>query len=169
MIVCFIGFMGSGKTTVGKLLATELGIDFIDMDAFIEERAKREIRDIFKEEGEDVFRRLETEALKDILLFPTSFVLSTGGGVITRDENIALLKRLKHRIFLKADKAVILKRLEADRTRPLLLGEDKEERIGRLLEERLPKYLEASSYTLDTEGYRVEEIVELCKAYLKSS
>ncbi len=89
--IYLIGFMGTGKSTVGKILAEELGADFVDTDKMVEEKTGRTISDIFENSSEDEFRRLETEVLRDITE-KDSLVVSTGGGIVVTRGNLDLMK-----------------------------------------------------------------------------
>ena len=112
--VILIGFMGSGKSSVGKALAKKLERKFIDMDDEIELGEEKSINDIFTEYGEDHFRELETNYLEK-LLTKKNKVISTGGGVILKEENIAILKRIGTVVFLHTTYEALLKNLEGDK------------------------------------------------------
>jgi len=118
--IVLIGFMGSGKTTVGKLLAASLDIGFIDMDAYIEEKEKSTIHDIFAEKGEAYFRSAETRALSEILALPTKVVISTGGGTPCFGDNMEEIKTKSVSIYLKVGRQRLVERLKGDVHRPLL-------------------------------------------------
>ena len=116
--IILIGFMGSGKTTVGRELSKELDKPFIDMDEEIEKMENITISEIFKINGEKYFRDIETNFLKSFK--DTDSIISTGGGVILKEENTKLLKQLGKIIFLHADINHILNNLKEDDSRPLL-------------------------------------------------
>lgn len=166
MKVILIGFMGSGKTSVGTALSKKLSLPLIDLDLFLEEKTGRKIKDIFKEDGEAAFRSFETASLKEVLETEKDFVLSTGGGVVVREENGLLLEKEPLVIYLKASPDTILKRLQTDEERPLLFGSDKKERIRTLLADRLSAYTSFSKFQIETDGKTVEEIAEECISYL---
>ncbi|MFA4843213.1 MAG: shikimate kinase, partial [Candidatus Omnitrophota bacterium] len=107
--VYLVGFMGTGKTAVGTLLASKKGRQFLDLDALIELREKRAIRDIFAQSGEPYFRRLEANALKDVAK-ETNFVIACGGGIVINQQNIKIMKETGIIICLTAAPEVILKR-----------------------------------------------------------
>ena len=162
MNIVLIGFMGTGKSKIGRRLATELRMGYLDTDELIEERGKDSISAIFKKKGEEYFRRLETKVVKEVALLD-NFVISTGGGVVLRDENIKVLKKNALVICLFANPEVILKRTKGDEKRPLLKGDDRKERIKELLALRKPYYekadLKIDTSTLDSKKV-VEEIVK---------
>ncbi|MDE5862981.1 MAG: shikimate dehydrogenase, partial [Lachnospiraceae bacterium] len=138
--VVLIGFMGSGKTTFGKELAKRCSMDFLDTDAYIEEQAGKTIADIFKEDGEEAFRSLETQVLKQLRDSRTNTVFSTGGGMPLRRENARLLKELGRVLYLTAAPQVIYDRVKGDTERPLLQGDNPYEKICSLMKERRPIY-----------------------------
>ena len=136
-----IGMMGSGKSTVGPLLAEQLGYRFFDSDVLIERVADQAIADIFAEQGEEAFRDLETEVLGD-LAAQTRSVIATGGGIVLRRQNWSYLH---HGIVIWLDGSVELleSRLQEDEGRPLLQGENLAERLQSLLEQRQYLYAQA--------------------------
>jgi len=153
--------MGSGKSTVGKALSEKTGFTFIDMDDEIVKREGRSINDIFKDDGEEYFRNLETSLLKEYAASDEKIILSTGGGVILREENVMLLKKIGKIFFLQADTDELIRRLSGDTTRPLLKSSSKEElqaRIEKMIAERMPKYEKAYDVIVDTTGRTAEEI-----------
>lgn len=166
MRIILIGFMGAGKTTVGKKLATSLGLSFLDLDQFLEAETGRRIKDIFKEDGEEMFRSIETKMLRRALSTKSDIVLATGGGIITKEENKRLLEKEEKIFYLKADYNTLYHRLLKDTSRPLLLAEDREAKIKSLLELRLPKYENLAKYTVETDGKAVDEIVAECMSFL---
>jgi len=137
--VFLIGMMGAGKTTVGRLLAQALHYTFIDCDAELERRAGVRIATIFELEGEAGFRTRETQLLEE-LTARTETVLATGGGVVLREENRALLRSRGLVIFLDASAAEIARRTQHDLGRPLLQVADRQARIESLLRERAALY-----------------------------
>ncbi len=121
----FTGFMGAGKTTIGRMTADYLKIPFIDLDDKIVEVAGCPIREIFEKDGEETFRRMEHDILKRELELPGSAVISLGGGVLTNEKNEALLAESKSMLmYLKADPDTIWERVKHDRSRPLLDAKD---------------------------------------------
>ena len=161
--IVLIGFMGCGKSTVGKKLAGALGDEFSDTDAMIEEAYGKTISAMFAEDGEEYFRNAETELLRKLSAEAEGLVLATGGGMPMREENAALLREVGTVIFLEAKIETILERLQNDTGRPLADGEDREKRLRPLYEKRLPVYREAADYILDTEGKSFYGIIEEIK------
>ncbi len=156
-----IGYMGAGKTTVGKQLASKCGKQFADTDAMIVEREKMSINDIFAKYGESHFRAIETNLLKEMMDSMSGYVISCGGGLPLKEENRAYLKRLGKVIYLKADESDIIKRLRNDNTRPLLKGPKDEVRakVHSMLEIRNPIYEEAADSVIVTSDKKISEIV----------
>jgi shikimate kinase len=141
-LLFLIGYRGSGKTTVGKIVADRLGWSFVDADAVLEEHHGRTVRDIFAAEGEPGFRDKEAEVLAD-LCTRTNTVIATGGGIVLREANRRLLKQHGTVAWLTADPATLLARIHADPTtaerRPNLAGGGLAE-IEQLLAVREPLY-----------------------------
>lgn len=164
--IILIGYMGSGKSTVAKELYAKTGMEVIDTDAWIVKEQGRSINEIFQTEGEESFRRLETELLKKLSESTSSYILSTGGGMPVREENRAILKSLGTVFFLKADTDTILERVKGDTQRPLLQGTDQRTRIAGMLKERTPIYELTSHHRIETDGKTIEEVVSeiLCLA-----
>lgn len=153
-----IGFMGAGKTTVGRCLSGKTGYPLLDTDRLIEEQAGMTVSRIFKVFGEEEFRRLETETVKSLLDREGDWVLSVGGGLPLREENRELLRRAGKVIYLKARPDTVLDRLKGDTTRPLLQGGDVRERVESLMGFRGPVYESAAHMTVDTDGRSPEDI-----------
>ena len=152
-----VGFMGTGKSTAGRLLARRLSFSFVDMDQVIEEREGRPISAIFSQAGEPSFRRLE-RALVQELSARENLVIATGGGVVLNPENIRDFERTGVVVCLTAKPEVILRRVAAENHRPLLEGDDKARRIMDLLQQRRPLY-EALPNRVDTAEHSPEEVV----------
>ena len=151
--IVLIGFMGSGKSTVGRELQQRLGYPLVDMDQVIEERAGKPITAIFEDEGEPAFRAMETGLLRE-LADPESprRIISTGGGVIGSAENRALLRNMGYVVWLDAPIEAILERTSKNRQRPLLHTDDPAAKIRELMAVRQPLYQETSHLKLDTAG-----------------
>lgn len=158
--IILIGFMGCGKSTVGKKLANALSCDFMDTDAVIEETYGKTISKMFEEDGEAFFRNAETELLKKLEKEAERVVIATGGGMPMREENAAYLHKIGTVVFLEAKIETILERLQNDTGRPLADGEDREKRLRPLYEKRLPVYRSAADMCLDTEGKSFYGILE---------
>ena len=161
--IVLTGFMGSGKTTVGKLLSERYGYTFIDTDQYIEEKCGCTIAELFSKKGEAYFRQLETDTLKELNASLTHAVLSTGGGLPLREENAAELAPLGTVIYLQITPEEVISRLSGDNTRPLLSGDDPEQKVRDLLTYRTPLYERAADLTIPvtklTPEYIVEEII----------
>lgn len=158
--VIMIGYMGAGKTSVGKRLARELNLGFLDMDEEIVKKEGMPVADIFRMYGEEAFRQMETRLLEMLIDREESCVISTGGGLPIRVENRCLLKELGTVVYLEVSKDTVLKRLSKDTTRPLLAGDDMGNRVSAMLLERGPSYREAANLTVDVNGKTVGEITE---------
>ncbi len=156
--IILIGFMGSGKTEVGKRLAKRLGYGFIDTDSMIEARTGKTIKEIFKEYGEPYFRNLEKEVVKDLVGLQ-EYVISTGGGIVADIDNLKLLKSIGFIVWLKVTPSRVLERVGSQSHRPLLNVEDPLSRIKQLLSRREPFYKEAD-LIIDTDNLTVQEVVE---------
>jgi shikimate kinase len=154
-----IGFMGSGKSFVGRELQSRLGYPLVDMDQTIEERAGKSINEIFAHDGEAAFRDMETNLLRE-LNHPDAprRIISTGGGVIGRPENRDLLRDLGYVVWLKAPASVILDRTSKNKSRPLLHTDDPQARILSLMAERDPLYAETAHLQIDTAGLNCDEV-----------
>ena len=157
LVLC--GMMGSGKSTVGKYLATRLSYAFVDTDDVLEGRFGK-ITDIFTQFGEEYFREREREVCVE-LAKSEGLVLATGGGLVLKKENVDCLKKSGTLIFLRAKASTLAERLQADTDRPLLQTEgDLEPRIAELLQIRTPIYESVADYILDVDGKTPEEIAE---------
>ena len=124
--IVLVGFMGSGKSSVGRELARRFGVPFVDVDAWIEAAAGCRIRDLFAREGEPAFREREKAALREVLSVK-GCVIATGGGAFADEENRVLLRSYAPVVYLDTAVETLLERLSADLGRPLLRGGDREE------------------------------------------
>ena len=165
--IALIGFMGSGKTSVGRLVAERLDMRFVDMDTLIEGREGRPISDIFANEGEAHFRKLEHALVKE-LAKDSGLVVSTGGGIVLNRQNIDAFRKTSLVVCLWADPETILKRVEHETHRPLLAGGDKLEKIRGILEKRRALY-EAIPCRVDTNPLTVEEVARRVIALYRES
>ncbi|MFA6149547.1 MAG: shikimate kinase [bacterium] len=154
--VVLVGFMGSGKSSVGRELARRFGAPFVDVDERIEATAGCPIRDLFAREGEPAFRVREKAALRDVLSVK-GCVIATGGGAFADEGNRVLLRSYAPVVYLEAAVETLLGRLAGDLGRPLLRGEDREEVVRELLSRRVPGYRTAD-VTVRTDGRTVEEV-----------
>ncbi len=152
------GFMGTGKSEVGRRAARRLGRPFVDMDALIEEREGRTIPQIFATRGEPYFRALEAALVRE-LSARQGLVIATGGGALVPEENRRLMVASGVVVCLWADEETLIARLREDTHRPLLARPDWEDVLRALLARRRPAY-EALPYHVDTTGKRVDEVVD---------
>lgn len=157
--ISLVGFMASGKTTVGKQLAKRLGFEFVDTDDLAEKLEGRTISSIFENSGEEYFRNVESGILGEVLS-ESGKIISTGGGIILREENIMALRGNSVVVWLKANRDTILKNLKrSDDKRPLMKQCEAEERIDSILTPRLDKYKRAAHITVDVDGKSPANIV----------
>jgi len=159
--------MGVGKTAVGQKLAQQLSLTYLDTDDLIEKTEGSSIKEIFAKKGEPYFRELETEVLKTLADYD-KFVISTGGGIVLREENVRILKGIGPLILLWAEPAVVYERVKAESHRPLLNVPDPREEINEILAVRKPLYQRAADFTVDTSSLKVEEAVKEIMQWLKS-
>lgn len=165
MKIVLTGFMGTGKSVVGRRLAERLALPFIDLDHVIEEAAAVTISEIFALEGEPSFRRRERELIAR-MADRANCVVATGGGAMLDPENVRNLRTGAILICLVATPAVILERLGADAGRPLLQSPDRSARIQELLAQRGVAYAQAD-LSIETSGVDVEEIVDRIVCHLR--
>jgi shikimate kinase len=156
--IVLTGFMGTGKTAVGKLLSQKLGFILIDVDTEIEKEQKTTITDIFNRLGEAAFRDMESAAIKRLSSM-TKVIVSTGGGAVLRAENMDILRRHGHIICLTASPETILRRTSTSRHRPLLQVDDPLKKISDLCNARRP-YYEKADIIIDTDDKSPLEVVE---------
>ncbi len=170
-LIFLTGFMGSGKSTIGPILANTLGWDFFDLDGIIEKKENASVSRIFEEKGEEYFRKLESEILKELSSKENS-IISLGGGTITIKGNVELLKKSGKIIYLRISPESAYYRLRNKRDRPILtkdgtvnLGKDEFiSKINHLLEKR-KEYYEQADFIIDADkislGKTVDKIVKL--------
>ncbi|WP_353931020.1 shikimate kinase [Okeanomitos corallinicola TIOX110] len=151
-----IGMMGAGKSTVGRLLAQELGYGFVDTDNIIIEAAGKSINQIFADEGEAEFRQLESNILAQVCAY-TKLTIATGGGIVLKQENWSYLHHGLI-VWLDVPVKILLQRLAEDQTRPLLQDPDPEAKLRSLLEQRQPLYSQADLHIPITEVETPEQI-----------
>ena len=147
--IILIGFMGTGKTVTGRVLAERTGMKLIDMDSLIETEQKKTIPEIFAQDGEPAFRQMERELARK-LSKRSGLIISTGGGIVLNPDNVADFEKSGLVVCLTASPETIFKRVEKDTSRPLLSG-DKKAQIYTLMKKRKPLY-EAIAHRINTDG-----------------
>lgn len=161
--VILIGYMGCGKSTIGKNLSYKLKMALIDTDKSIENRQKRTISAIFDEDGEEAFRQMETDYLREVLTYKDPYVISVGGGLPMREVNQELMQDLGVVVYLRAKPETIYQRLKHDTTRPLLRGDNPEQKIRDMIAYRGPIYEKAAQVIIDVEGKDVDSLAREIK------
>ncbi len=156
--IFFVGLMGAGKTTIGKLLARHLGKAFYDTDQEIEKRTGVKVSTIFELEGEVGFRKRETAIIQELSQL-NNIIIATGGGAILAEENRQLLKTHGTVIYLRANVNELWHRMRNDKHRPLLQNVDIRAKLEQLYAERNPLYTETAAYIFDTGNQPVASII----------
>lgn len=167
MNVVLVGFMGTGKTVVAKRLAEKLNMRYISLDEEIVEREGKSINEIFEEDGETYFRKVEKEVTKEVSELK-EVVIDAGGGVVKDNENISNLKKRGIMVCLTASPKVIYERTKQDDSRPLLNVENPKNKIKELLEKREPFYANAD-YTIDTSKLTINEVAKKVISIMKKA
>ena len=157
--IVLIGFMGSGKTSIGRLVARRLRFQFVDTDQVIVERARLEIPEIFAQHGEEIFREYETAALQS-LTHLRRCVISTGGGVVVKERNHTILRELGLVVCLTASEETIFERVSRNNRRPLLQTENPRATVAQMLAVRRPLYEKAAECTVDSSALSHEQAAE---------
>lgn len=168
MNIVLTGFMGTGKSTVGRRLARELGLEFLDLDDIIEKETGLSISDIFSLRNEKDFRRLESEAIQRLVSGDCGLgvVLSTGGGAVVSSQNRKALRSWGRVVLLTASVDEILKRVHGSEARPLLSKDGRREAAAKLLVQREEAYKDCD-LRIDTTGLDVTRVVDRIKEFLK--
>ena len=161
------GFMGAGKSRIGKSLAQQFGYRFYDSDDLIEQSVGKRIKDIFEEYGEEQFRMIESKEIRKLCRGKDPAVISLGGGAIQNEDNFTLIQKYGISVYIASSPEAILNRVKHTSVRPLLnVGKGKNfnarllKRITDLLNERIPTY-EKSDITINRDGMELDEIVDL--------
>lgn len=165
MNIVLVGFMGTGKTAVGKILAKKLNMQYVDIDQLIEEQEKKKIGEIFAEEGEPYFRKVEKELTRKTSKMD-NVVIAGGGGVVLDDRNISDLKNKGILICLSAEPEIILERTKKYTHRPLLNVPDPVQEITNLLDKRAEYYAKVD-HQIDTSYLSIEQVVERVTAIIE--
>ena len=158
--IVLIGFMGAGKTAVGKALAEKLGRSFVELDLLIEQRARKSIPDIFQQDGEVAFRELEIEVTEEVAR-DKNLVIACGGGIVLNSINIERLGENARIVYLTTPPDVILKRVANEEgQRPLLEVDNPALAIGEMLTFRKPFYERAADIKIDTSKLDIDAVAE---------
>ena len=162
MLITLTGMMGCGKSSVGRALALQLGLPFLDLDEVIRQRTGKTIPEFFAEGGESAFRRFEQDTLEALLTEEAiQGVLALGGGTVTTPACAQMVRECSHCIYLRTEPDTLIRRLsEQTCGRPLLQTDDLAGRITSLLEERAPLYEAVAHQVIDTDGDSVESLVQ---------
>lgn len=163
--IVLVGLMGTGKTTIAKLLAARLGLECLDTDRLIEMRTGRTVRDIFEDQGEEAFREIESDVLEECLGNGPGRVVAAAGGAVTRERNRAMLRRASSSdravvVWLHARPEVLVARTRKGSHRPLL-DDDPQATLARLAVERESMYREVADVVVDVSDRDVDSVVEL--------
>ncbi len=171
MNIILIGFRGTGKTTIGKMLAQRLGKEFVDADEYLEQKEGKTVKDIFAEGGEKLFREIETQIIAELCLSDNR-VVATGGGAILREENVRALKKSGIIILLEADTDTIYKRIHRNTTteqrRPSLTNRNAYEEIEYLLEYRGPLYDRTADFVINTTSMSATDAANKIVTFLRN-
>ncbi|MFC1897093.1 shikimate kinase [Chloroflexota bacterium] len=166
--IALIGYMGTGKTAVGWLLAQKLDREFFELDSLIEQKAGKSIPDIFRQDGEIVFRELEIEVTKEVST-DKNLVIACGGGVVLNKINIDRLRQQSKMVYLTASPGVILKRVASEEgQRPLLEVDNPVLTIREMIRFRKPFYERAADITIDTSKLDIDSVAEQIMSELKN-
>lgn len=157
--VILIGYMGCGKSTIGKRISFLFHMPYIDTDKWIEKEQNMTVSRIFDEKGEAAFRDMETACLHAMTENKQDYIIAVGGGLPMRKENRALLGKLGTVVYLRAKPETIYERLKDDTTRPLLQGEDPFGKICGMIKQRGPVYEEAADIIVDVDNKTCETIM----------
>ncbi|PIO05874.1 shikimate kinase [Candidatus Micrarchaeota archaeon CG08_land_8_20_14_0_20_59_11] len=165
--IILVGFMGTGKSVVGKRLAKQLNMKFVSTDDIIEDREKRPISEIFAKSGEPYFRKIEKEVVKEAA-DSENVVIAAGGGAVLDEDNITNLKKKGVIVCLNATPEAVYERTKKYKHRPLLNVDDPISKIKELMDKRAPYYAKAD-HQIDTAGKTVEEVTaEIIKVYQRT-
>jgi len=165
--IVLIGFMGTGKSSVGRILEKQTGFHRFDTDEMVSSKLKMSIQEIFSKYGEEKFRAAETEALQS-LTGKESAIIVTGGGVVTKAKNTDLLKRLGTVVWLDADHATLRARMDQLKDRPLLQTTNPVAALSELLHTRNPLYRNTADIRVDISQKEPEEIAGLILKNIRS-
>jgi len=159
MRIALVGYRGSGKSTIGKILAEKTGWELVCLDELIEKRAGKSIPQIVEQEGWKRFRQLESKILKEVIKKDPA-IFDLGGGVVEQEENRKLIKENCFVVWLKASPEILAERIKHSQNRPSLTGKDFLEEISEVLARREPLYQELAHLELNTEQKPPQELAE---------
>ncbi len=159
MNIVLIGYRGTGKSVVGKLVSDSLGMECISMDKTIVEKAGMSIPEIVEKHGWTFFRDMESDVACE-LAGRDNILIDTGGGVIERPENIDVLQKRSLVFWLKASTDVIVSRIQTDTQRPSLTDKSFTEEVAEVLEQRTPKYMRAAQHEIDTDRLSPRQVAD---------
>ena len=169
--IILIGFRGTGKTTIGKMLAQRLGKEFVDADEYLEQKEGKTIKDIFSEGGEKLFREIETQIIAELCRLDNR-VVATGGGAILREENVRALRKSGIIILLEADADTIYERIHkntlAGQRRPNLTNQGGYQEIEYLLEHRRPLYDRTADFVINTTSMSAVDAANKIITFIKN-
>ena len=165
--IFLVGPMGAGKTTIGLQLAKHFDRQFFDSDKEIERRTGATIPLIFELEGEEGFRKRETQVIQDLATLKSA-IIATGGGAVIKSENRHILKNNGLIIYLKADLDHLFERTQKDKNRPLLQTENPKDRLKEIIEQRNPLYEEVADIIIKTGNQSIKSVVEHITRLIKS-
>jgi shikimate kinase len=155
--IILVGLMGSGKTTIGKLISKSLERNFLDTDHVIEEKTGVDVSTIFELEGEEGFRSREHNFLRE-LKDSQKLVIATGGGIVLSSENRDLLKKIGCVVYIRSNIKDLVSRLKGDKTRPLIQNVNLSQKINDLFNERDPLYSSVANYIIETKNKKINDI-----------
>lgn len=165
--IVIIGFMGSGKTRVGKRLSKDLGLEFVDVDKVITKRMNLTVKDIFRRFGEPFYRALETTTIKALIQDEERKVISLGAGLPMQEQNKKYINQLGTVVYIKGSADTLKKRLEGN-SNPLLEGDNSDEKIKKLLKQRDPIYAGFADIQVVTGVKTFDELIEEIKQKLEA-
>jgi len=169
--IFLIGFRGTGKTSVGKILAQRLKREYIDADVYLEQQEGKTIKDIFAESGEKKFREIESKIIAELCL-QNNLIVATGGGVVLNDENVNRMKKSGVAILLEADADTLFKRIKGDVStntkRPSLTQFDEYQEIKYLLEKRKPLYDKAADFIVNTARISIDDAAGKIMSFIQN-
>jgi len=165
--IVLIGMMGAGKSSVGRCLRRRTGLAGVDTDEAVASKFQLSIPEIFSKYGEDRFREIETQVLMEFAPEHTA-IITTGGGIILRDENVALLKCLGTIVWLEAEEETLFERASRRGERPLLKTENPRATLSRLLRERVPLYAKAADFRVNTTELTHDQVADVILAEIES-